>query len=259
MTESTPPEIRHATAEDVPLMGPLWRTGLGTRITQRMLERSREQGHALATLYPATVPVYRRLGFEFAGGLTTYRARLDALPVGPAASALLEVPPGGGPIRASWERLARRENGMTEGVDDDWWPWRVLGAYDVEPSGAVMTSEEVPVGYAAYALEALTGDEWGYRISCFHLVAHTREAGLALFGHFRRFKGVGKELEWNGPPVEPLMALFPEQAVRSARLFRNMSRILDVPSALESRGYPDVTGAATFAVEDPLFPDNRGP
>ena len=37
-----------------------------------------------------------------------------------------------------------------------------------------------------------------------------------------------------------------------------MSRILDVPSAFESRGYPDVTGSATFSVEDPMFEDNTG-
>ena len=39
-----------------------------------------------------------------------------------------------------------------------------------------------------------------------------------------------------------------------------MSRILDVPTALESRGYPaGVTGSAAFAVDDPLFPENAGP
>ena len=37
-----------------------------------------------------------------------------------------------------------------------------------------------------------------------------------------------------------------------------MSRILDVPSAFEARGYPDVIGSATFSVEDPLFADNTG-
>ena len=167
------------------------------------------------------------------------------------------MPAEGGPIQASWERLARRENGLTEGVDDDWWPWRVLGLYDDSPAGAVMTPEEIPDGYAAYSQEQLTG-EWGFGLSCSHLVAHTPEAALALFAYFRRFKGVGKRLEWNGPPVEPLVALLPEQSVRKARTFRNMSRILDVVGALESRGYPDVSGSTSFRVDDPLFPENSG-
>src|SRR5207253_9763535 len=137
-------------------------TGLGTAIMERLLERSRERGHALATLYPATVPVYRRLGFEFAGGTTTYRAPLGALPPGPVVD-LAEVPPDAGPVRASWERLARRENGLTEGVDDDWWPWRVLGRWSHDQAGAVMTGEEVPHGYAGYRQEEMA-DEWGFRI-----------------------------------------------------------------------------------------------
>jgi len=231
-------------------------SGVGTEIMERLLARARGQGHVLATLYPATVPVYRRLGFEFAGGTTTYDVPLEALPAGPATE-LLDVPPDGGPIRDSWERLARRENGLTEGVDDDWWPWRVLGRYDDAPTGAVMTPEEIPDGYAAYSQEQLT-EEWGFSLSCSHLVAHTPVAAMALFAHFRRFKGVGKRLEWNGPPVEPLVALLPEQSVRKARTFRNMSRILDVIGALESRGYPEVTGSATFTVIDPLFPENDG-
>jgi predicted acetyltransferase len=231
-------------------------TGVGTEIMERLLVRARDQGHALATLYPATVPVYRRLGFEFAGGTTTYSVPIEALPSGPATD-LLDVPPDGGPIRESWERLARHENGLTEGVDDDWWPWRVLLRYDDSPVGAVMTPEETPDGYAAYSQEQLTG-EWGFGLECSHLVAHTPEAALALFAYFRRFKGVGKRLEWNGPPVEPLVALLPEQSVRKSRMFRNMSRILDVVGAFESRGYPDVTGSATFTVDDPLFPENAG-
>ena len=38
-----------------------------------------------------------------------------------------------------------------------------------------------------------------------------------------------------------------------------MSRLLDVPRALEARGYTPVSGEAVVAVEDPQFPDNAGP
>ncbi|HEX9311461.1 MAG TPA: GNAT family N-acetyltransferase [Actinomycetota bacterium] len=238
---------------------PLMRgTGVGSSVMRRALERARDDGMAFSTLYPATVPVYRRLGYEFAGAHTTYRVALAALPGGPG-SRLVDVPEDGGQARASYERLARTENGLTEGIDDDWWPWRVLGKWDSGPVGSAMTTEEVPDGYAAYHQEAVP-DDWGYRIVCSHLVAHTRPAALALLSYFRRFKGVGQDLEWHGPPTEPLAVLLPEQSFRLHREFRNMSRILDVPAALESRGYPaGVAGSAAFAVDDPLFPENTGP
>jgi predicted acetyltransferase len=232
-------------------------TGVGTAVVARLLERARDQGTPLSTLYPAIVPVYRRLGYEYAGTFTRYRVPLTALPAGPNVE-LDEAPEDGGATRLSHERLAVRENGLTVGVDDDWWPTRVTHHWSLSPKGAVMTTEDVPDGYAAYSQKDLR-DAWGYSIECSHLVAHTREAGLALLSYFRRFKGVGRDLEWHGPPVEPLALLLPEQTLEAAWTFRNMSRILDVPSALEARGYPEESGTATFSVEDELFEDNRGP
>jgi predicted acetyltransferase len=232
-------------------------TGVGTEVTGRLLEEARDQGHALATLYPATVPVYRRLGFEYAGVFLTYRVPLTALPPGPTVD-LSEIPEDGGPARASHQRLAVQENGLTVGVDDDWWPGRVMNRWHTGPKGGVMTGGEVPDGYAAYRHESLP-DAWGYRLACTHLVTHTREAALGLFSYFRRFKGVGMDLEWHGAPTEPLALLLPEQSLKVTWTFRNMSRILDVQGALESRGYPDVSGSTIFAVDDELFPDNRGP
>jgi predicted acetyltransferase len=232
-------------------------TGVGSAIMGAALAKARDEGHSLATLYPATVPVYRRLGFEYAGTYTKYRVRIGALPSGPARD-LIDMPEDGGPARASYVRLAARENGLTEGMDDDWWPWRVLGRYVPDPGGAVMTAEEIPDGYAAYRQENLE-NEWGYRVACSHLVAHTREAALTLLSYFRRFKGVGMEIEWQGPPVEPLALLLPEQSFEVPWVFRNMSRILDVAGAFESRGYPDdVSGSVAFAVADPMFEENSG-
>ena len=232
-------------------------TGLGTEVVAKLLQHARDRGHVLSTLYPATVPVYRRLGYEYAGVFTRYRVPLTSLPSGPATE-LDEVPEDGEPVKGMYERLAERENGLTVGVDDDWWPSRVFNRWSSSAKGSVMTAGDLPDGYAAYRQESAP-DGWSYRLACTHLLAGSREAGLALLAYFRRFKGVGSELEWHGPPTEPLALLMPEQSLTPVWVFRNMSRILDVPGALESRGYPDVSGSATFAVEDDLFPDNRGP
>ena len=36
-------------------------------------------------------------------------------------------------------------------------------------------------------------------------------------------------------------------------------RVVDVPGALEARGYPAVEGEAILRIDDPLFPANNGP
>lgn len=52
--------------------------------------------------------------------------------------------------------------------------------------------------------------------------------------------------------------LVEEQRVRPWS-FQWMLRLLDVVSALERRGYPPVSEEFVLAVEDGLFPENRGP
>jgi predicted acetyltransferase len=55
-----------------------------------------------------------------------------------------------------------------------------------------------------------------------------------------------------------MAVLLPEQSLDATFTFRFMLRILDVPAALEGRGYPEVDGEATITVADELFPDNSG-
>jgi predicted acetyltransferase len=53
--------------------------------------------------------------------------------------------------------------------------------------------------------------------------------------------------------------LVEEQRVRPVWSFQWMLRLLDVVGAIEGRGYPPVSVEMVLAVEDALFPENRGP
>jgi predicted acetyltransferase len=114
-------------------------------------------------------------------------------------------------------------------------------------------------GYASYFLEN-AGDN-RYRVACKHLVAVTAPALSALLGYFRRFENAAAEMAWFGPPSGgPVgLALATSTFALQPTLNRWMGRILDVPRALEGRGYPDVSGELVVQLSDPLFPDNAGP
>jgi predicted acetyltransferase len=239
---------------------PLYRgLGLGSDVVAGLLRKHRDLGRDLATLYPATVPIYRRLGFEYAGVQTRYRVPISALPAPGDAPEVAEAGEEVEPLQASFRRLAERENGLTEGIEEDWWTGRILGRENPSgPATAVATAGPDPDGYAVFRQEDIR-DGWGYRVACTHLVANTRAAAAALFGYFRRFRGLGQDLSWHGPPTEPLAMLLPEQSLAQVWAFRFMSRILDVKTALEARGYPlDVAGSATISVTDPVLPENTG-
>jgi predicted acetyltransferase len=67
-------------------------------------------------------------------------------------------------------------------------------------------------------------------------------------------------MSWHGPPNEPLALLVSEsRSVERTFEFPWMTRLLDVPGALEARGCPEVVGECVIAVDDPLFPENDGP
>ena len=63
-------------------------TGVGDRLMRELLRQARDRGAAVTSLFPATVPFYRRLGYEYGGLWTTYRARLSDLPRGQGATTI---------------------------------------------------------------------------------------------------------------------------------------------------------------------------
>ncbi len=119
-------------------------------------------------------------------------------------------------------------------------------------------------GYASYYLEP-----WGpgglghdtYKAVCNHLVFDDARALQALFAYFRGFTNSANELAWYGPPsTSPMgLALGSNGFSLKSELTRWMTRVLDVPLALRSRGYPAVSGELVVEIDDKVFPENAGP
>jgi len=237
--------------------------GLAPRVMRAVLEEARGGGALLSTLYPSRALFYRRLGYEYAGLLTQHRIRIADLAPAEGESTDQEYADGDlDAVRACYGRFAARHGGTVESADEDWWRLRVLRRWnpDVTTRAVVVRGSGGVEGYAAFQLDPQQ-DTWGYRITCSHLVATTPAATMALLEYFRGFRGVGQTLAWYGPPGESMSVLFAggAETVQPVRTLRFMTRILDVPPALEARGYPQVTGAATIAVRDELFAAHAGP
>ena len=115
-------------------------------------------------------------------------------------------------------------------------------------------------GYASFTLEKDAGHlDVSFKVSCNHLVASSLPGYASLLAYMRGFRGLGQALEFPGPPADPLSIVVEEQRVQPSWTFRWMLRLLDVKAALEARGHPPGSGEAVIAVEDGMFPENRGP
>jgi predicted acetyltransferase len=237
-------------------------TGLGDTLMRALLERSRESGSLVTSLFPATVPFYRRLGYEFGGTWTVYEAPLATSPrnTGHVTVELFEGDDVS-ELQAIYRAWASGRTGPVEGEGDDWWTDYVLLRWvrDSVRRAVVARGATGVEGYATFSLQS-QGRWKGFNVECTHLVAKTASALSALLGYFRRYKGVGEGLRWRGAPNDASALLFDEETMRVEEQFRYMTRVLDVPGALEARGYPEsVSGQMVLDVDDPQFEENRGP
>ncbi|MGZ4103692.1 MAG: GNAT family N-acetyltransferase [Actinomycetota bacterium] len=227
-----------------------------------ILEQLRElRGHApIASLYPATVPIYRKAGFGFGGIRTFWKARQDALP----QSSSVRVEPfddGHLPeVNAAYERFAAGTNGLVR-RSEDWWRKRVLSDWKNRTVYRYLVREDGEVtGWIVYTLEHASAETFRSNVEARDLIWTTAAAGRALISLGALHRSTGLEMTWPGPPTDPLADLMPEDPVESRSVFRWMLRLLDVQAALEARGYPPlVDTAVSIGVVDPLFPENEGP
>jgi predicted acetyltransferase len=242
-------------------------TGLASRAIGQILTEAREGGTPLTVLYPATLRPYRRLGYELAGTFTEHRVPLDDLPrveAGAGSLDVVEYDPAHDleDVRACYRRSIGDANGPIDSDSPAWWPQRIMAASTKEHNhrAVVARGPEGIEAYASFVLEKAPGDlDVSFLIECRHFVFSTARGLASMLGYFRGFRGLGQALQFTGPPADPFALLVEEQRVKPEWIFRWMLRLLDVPGALTARGYPQVDGEAVIAVEDEMFPDNRGP
>jgi predicted acetyltransferase len=231
---------------------------LAEEIVGRVLAEERAS-MPLSSLYPATVPIYRRLGYEFGALRTRYKVPIVALPRFADAGT---VEPWGddavAEVSAAQNAFASEHNG-TMNRTEHWWTSRVLGAWGGETVYRYLVRENGAVtGSIVYTQEG----SWHYAVECRDVFWTTQHALRTILTFLAGHASLGTTVEWFGPPVDPAMLLIAQDALRkdfTDVIQYPMYRILDLAGAIEARGYdPDVSSTVTIAVDDPLFPQNAG-
>ncbi len=234
----------------------------GSGVARRMLEATvrelRAAGFPLSVLFPATLPLYHAVGYEIAG----YRHRIQVptteLPRVPREPEVREIDEGdAGAVRDAYAARARLGNGWLDRGDYVW--RRVRAPRDRPARGFAVEAGGVVEGYA-YLLEVPTADPDAYRLEASDLVANTGRAARRLLAFLAAHRSIPDQLTWYGDPGDALLGLLPDRRFRVDVRSSWMLRVLDVPAALEARGYvPALRGELSLAVRDPLLPENDGP
>lgn len=210
-------------------------TGAGSALMRATLEDLHADGFPISALYPATQSVYRQAGYEQAGVYVGYKlptASIDtrdrALELRPADKSDRDR------MRQAYEVRARRSSGNLD-RHERLWDQALPGTEERLRSYIVAAAGEVQ-GYASFthSYEDDVGHIW-----CRDVVALTRGAARRLLTMFADHRSQVKFVHWEGAPADALLLALAEQCCEVTERLLWMLRIVDVRTALESRGYPE--------------------
>jgi predicted acetyltransferase len=232
--------------------------GTATRLMHEAVRELKQSGSALSVLFPATVPLYRRAGYEIAGGL--YRICLTARGLGVAERSLTMRPIERTDTRAI-ERIYRKQAVQRAGwLDRSPYIWSRVQQSPKGGStyGFLVEGERGPEGYVFYRHEPV-GTQTGFHLWLTDLAASTGAAARRLLAFLADHGAQARNVTWYSGVDDPFLAHLPERGHEIALHEPWMLRLVDVARALTERGYPQhVELRLELDVGDDLVPENRG-
>jgi predicted acetyltransferase len=234
--------------------------GYAGELMRRSLAIMRERGDAVSALYPFSVRYYRKFGWEHAGDRMLYLDVHQSQLVAHEERRLVRHCTGEpeiGLLNDLYTAFACRYNGMLVRTAD-MWRGHLRGLSNCAGHAYIVEEDGRPTGY--FFCEHKTLDTPGAHESL------TREFACTTPAAWRAMMGTLAVLPFNvhriviGAPVYPLLTEHFREPCQTARLHPVfMFRVVDVPRAVEGRGYdPQVTGAVRLAVGDEHAPWNNG-
>jgi predicted acetyltransferase len=233
--------------------------GNGRRLMTELLREIAERGYPLSALYPATMPIYRSLGWELAGGryqaTIPIRSLRDLVP----PDAALAVPGRGLPV------LRKATAADAASVIS------VLGrahqaARDCGPVTRDLASVEDWLAhgeeYRYLGDDAFLAYEWqrgNHGLFAGWLAAASPEGSRALWSLLAAHSSTAETVEVRTSPDNPVWLLLRERDARLVKLSKWMLRVVDAKAAIEGRGFPDgVSLAVRLTIVDDSLPRNSG-
>jgi len=227
--------------------------GLASALMRSVVEELQAKGCALSALYPATQPVYRRVGYELAGSYMNWSVESDLIDT---RDRELDIELSDD--RAAFEDLyATRARATCGNLDRSDWYWdRVLDPPKTAQQRYVVRGPDGPEGYVLFTQPSPSG--WMYDLALRDVVALSPGAARRLWTFFADHRSFAGKVKWTGPAADPFTLALREQSWDLDRSWSWMLRVIDVERALTERGFPP-TIETDLAVEivDDLLPSNN--
>jgi len=228
--------------------------GVATHLMISMLREARARGFALSTLYPASVSLYRRAGYERAGARfsVSFDPRALEIPRVPEMT-LREVSGTPEDVVGLYEATARRSPGY---LDRGPYVWsRVSKPRGLLTKTFTASHGGTLEGYVVLAHAAQDG--LSTTVTVTDIAATTSRAARALLRLLAEYRSLASVVNWHGGPSDLFTNMLPERHCEIRLVDYFMVRVVDVARALSLRGWPrNVNGSLTIELVDASLPEN---
>lgn len=233
-------------------------TGVGAELMAATVRELHQRAVPLSCLYPATVPFYRRAGYELAG--SRYRAAVSLKGVRAKASAgALRAADASdhAAMEACYRRFASQQSGLLDRGSFIW--GRVRQPRGESARSWVFEQDGQLSAYATLLLKDDPGGRVGYEVHLSDLVATSPDGVAALLAFLSGYRSMSEQAVFFGDPRHPVLLALPDGHPRVELHLHWMLRVTHVAAALSARGWPaGVQAELSLQVDDELLPHNGG-
>jgi predicted acetyltransferase len=242
--------------------------GTGRALMRTLLGLIGDRGYHISALYPATLALYRSLGWEIAGGLSQVRIPARSLRSLVPPDASLPAPaPGTEAAPPAAPHLRMRRCGPRDAADVLAIVGRVHQALrDCGPN----TRDEAAVArwlsdeqrFAYLAPDGFLAYRWQHgndELQVERVLASSAAATRAIWGIVSSHSSIASMVQATVGPADPVQWLTTDPDVSPARQTAWMLRVVDAAAAVAGRGFPPgVELTAVLRLADPDRPPHDG-
>ncbi len=231
--------------------------GVAGRMMAAAMQEMHAEGAALSGLYPATQPLYQRVGYEQAGHRFEIRLPVRSIDCREKSLSIRPIEDADeAKVRACYTAFARAHDGPLDRGPYIWNRVKTFRENVYHGFAACNESGEIE-GYLY--INQQRRPEGTQDLSLTDLVFSTARAGRRLLTLLEDFSSIAIDVTFCGGPLHPALYLLAEQRYTISLKHFWMLRVIDVKRAFEARGYPASNrGQAHLDVRDETIPANTG-